>query len=390
MGVNMFTKHVIFCISFSLFFSLANAQTDEKINAIDSVKKELHISLIMPFCSADILENTKHKNAAISEACRNYYEGFLLALDSFKTTETPISIEVLDTKRDSLTFSKLSAKKEVVNSDLIIGPVLKEGNEMMLDYCKKYKKYHVSPFLTLTKSAINNPYLISVYPDLSYYADFILETIKQNNKEGAHVFVAYGKETNDKVINARISSIKTRYPQLIIKQLDISKINDFSKAFDPQKKNYFILASENEYAVGSALRNLSDTLHFTNFEVYGFRKWLEFKSPNIHLLERLNVKLISPFYFDYSEERNKIFVSNYREKYHTEPGEYAIAGFEQGLFFIRSLILQQGNMKDIINQNSKQHLSNRYQIRQKDNSKSLQNDQLNILFFQDGKLNRLN
>jgi hypothetical protein len=37
-----------------------------------------------------------------------------------------------------------------------------------------------------------------------------------------------------------------------------------------------------------------------------------------------------------------------------------------------------------------QHLSNRYQIRQKDNSKSLQNDQLNILFFQDGKLNRLN
>ena len=388
-GNNMVVRQGLLFVIFNLLFCLAQAQTEEKVMNTDSVQQDLHIALIMPFCSADILENPKHKNAAISLACRSYYEGFLLALDSFKTVEKGISIEVLDTKRDSLTFAKILNKKEVLQADLIIGPVLKEGNEMMLDYCKRNKKYHISPFLTLTKSTINNPYLISVYPDLSYYADFVLENIKQNNVGGANVYVAYGKETNDKVINSRISVIKSRYPELQIKQLDISKINEISKVYNPQKNNYFIIASENEYAVGTALRSLSDTLNFTNLKVFGFRKWLEFKSPNIHLLEQLNVQLISPFFFDYSDDRNKKFVIHYREKYYTEPEEYAIAGYEQGLFFIQSLLSNPGNMKEIINQKWVQPLSNRYQIRQKDNSKSLQNDQLNVLYFQDGKLKRI-
>jgi hypothetical protein len=157
----------------------------------------------------------------------------------------------------------------------------------------------------------------------------------------------------------------------------------------PQKNNFFILASENEYAVGSALKKLSDTLSFTNVKVYGFRKWLDFKTPNIHLLEKLNVKIISPFYFDYYADANKKFIAAYRDKFFTDPEEYAVAGFEQGLFFIRSLVQNKGNMKDILKQDSVQPLSNRYKIRQKDASKSLQNEQLNILYFEEGKLKRV-
>ena len=385
----MQVKRAVLCLILLGAFQVVWAQTSKKSNSIDSTGEKFQVALIMPFCSADVLENPKHKNASISNACRNFYEGFLLALDSFKTNETPIFIKVYDTKRDSLTFAKILNKKEVLNADLIIGPVLKEGNELMVEYCKKYKKYHVSPFLTLTKSTINNPYLISVYPDLNYYADYILEDIKVNTQQSAIVYVASGKESNDKIVSARVTALKSKFPLLTVKQIEINKISDISKTYDPQKNNFFILASENEYAVGSALKKLSDTLSFTNVKVYGFRKWLDFKTPNIHLLEKLNVKIISPFYFDYYADANKKFIAAYRDKFFTDPEEYAVAGFEQGLFFIRSLVQNKGNMKDILKQDSVQPLSNRYKIRQKDASKSLQNEQLNILYFEEGKLKRV-
>jgi len=385
----MQVKRAVLCLILLGAFQVVWAQTSKKSNTIDSTGEKFQVALIMPFCSADVLNNPKHKNAAISNACRNYYEGFSMALDSFKFIETPLFVKVYDTKRDSLTFTKIINKKDVINADLIIGPVLKEGNELMVEYCKKYKKYHVSPFLTLTKSTINNPYLISVYPDLNYYADYILEDIKLNTQESAIVYVASGKESNDKIVSARVTALKSKFPLLTVKQIEINKISDISKTYDPQKNNFFILASENEYAVGSALKKLSDTLSFTNVKVYGFRKWLDFKTPNIHLLEKLNVKIISPFYFDYYADANKKFIAAYRDKYFTDPEEYAVAGFEQGLFFIRSLVQNKGNMKDIVKQDNAQPLSNRYKIRQKEGSKSLQNEQLNILYFEEGKLKRV-
>ncbi|MCG9879004.1 MAG: hypothetical protein MH472_00250, partial [Bacteroidia bacterium] len=310
------------------------------------------------------------------------------ALDSFKNSETPLYVHVFDTKRDSLTFAKILTKKEVSNSDLIIGPVLKEGNEMMVDYCKKNKKYHISPFLTLTKSNINNPYLISVYPDLNYYPEFILQDILKSGAENPIIYVAVGKESNDKIIANKISSLKSKYPNFTFKQADISKISDWSKLYNPSKSNYFIIASENEFQVGSALKTLSDTMQFTQVEVYGFRKWLEFKAPNINQLELLKVKIISPFYFDYTSASNKGFVAAYREKYFTEPEEYAVAGFEQGLFFIRALINNKGNLDAIQTLEEQKILSNYYKIRVKDGAKSLQNSKLNVLYFEEGALLR--
>lgn len=383
-------NRLIFIVLFSISFQIAFGQIDTKDKNAKNGEEKFQVSVIMPFCSGEILENPKHKNAAISKACRNYYEGFLLALDSFKTKETPLIINVFDTKRDSLTFAKILTKKEVLNSDLIIGPVLKEGNEMMIDYCKKNKKYHISPFLTLTKSNINNPYLISVYPDLNYYPEFILQDIKQKGVEKATVYVALGKESNDKIIGTKLNSLKSKYPNFTFKQADISKISEWSKQYNPSLNNYFILASENEFQVGSALKTLSDTLKFTNVEVYGFRKWLEFKAPNINQLEALKVKIITPFYFDYSDPNNKGFISAYRDKYYTEPEEYAITGFEQGLFFIRALIHLKGNLDGISSLETQKILSNQFRIRTKDGAKSLQNSNLNILYFEEGKLLKQN
>lgn len=374
----------IFLIALSFWASNSFAQKGIK----ELFEQKFQISVVMPFCGKDLMENPNHKNASIGNACRQYYEGFLLAMDSFKRAETPIEIRVFDTKRDSTTFQRILEKKEIQNSDLIVGPVLKEGNELMLGFCNKNKIYHISPFLTLTKSKIDNPYLISVYPDLNYYGDFILNHIQDMGEENANIVVLTGKDNNDKVLSARILALKSKYPLCTIKSIDISKYTDFKSAYKLGKPNRVIISSENEFLVGSALRYLNDSNSFIDIEVFGLRKWLEFKSLNIPQFERLNVKIISPFYFDYTDSSTKLFIERYRELYNTEPTEYAVTGYEQATYFMSSLILNHGNLGDIKSQKPNKPLSNWYKIESKPEGLSLQNNRLNILYFENGKLKR--
>lgn len=354
----------------------------------DLFEQKYQVSLIMPFCSRQILDDPKAKNAAIGNACRQYYEGFSIAMDSFKKADIPIEVRVYDTKRDSNVFLKILAKKEVLNSDLIIGPVLKEGNEMMLDFCNKNNKYHVSPFLTLTKSKIDNPYLISAYPDLSYYGDFILENIKSKGDDNANVLVVVGKESNDKVLANRILALKSKYPNYTIKSIDISKYTDLKDQYKLTKPNHIVVASENEFLVGTTLKYLNDSNQFLNIQVYGTRKWLEFKTLNIDLCEQLKVKLISPYYFDYNAPNCLIFLEKYRERYYSDPQEYAVIGYEQGLYFLNILMNNHGNLSAITKEPMNRPLTNNYLFKIKPDVKSIQNSNLNILYFENGELKR--
>lgn len=354
----------------------------------DFFEKKYEVSLIMPFCSKQILDDPKTKNAAIGNACRQYYEGFLMALDSFKYADIPIEIRVYDTKRDSIVFSKILAKKEVVKADLIIGPVLKEGNNMMVDFCAKNNKYHVSPFLTLTKSKIDNPFLISAYPDLSYYGDFILENIKIIGDENANIIVVVGKESHDKVLANRILSLKKTYPNFTIKSIEISKYTDLKDQYKLTKPNHIVIASENEFLVGTTLKYLNDSNQFLNLNIYGTRKWVDFKTLNIGLYEQLNVKIISPFFVNFKEPPSLLFNEKYRERYFTDPEEYAVIGYEQGLYFLSVLIKNNGNLSAIISEPINKPLSNSYLYRLKPDGGSIQNSNLNILYFENGELKR--
>lgn len=357
---------------------------------ISGDSSKLQIAVILPFCGQQLLEDPQHKNAAIGNACRQYYEGFQLALDSFRFSDVKLECRVYDTKKDSLTLKKILTKKEVQQSNLIFGPLLKEGNVMMLDYCKKNKVYQVSPFVTLTKSSIPNPYLISAYPDLDFYADFMLEHIAGSFDKGAllNLTVISGKENNDKIIQTRIQQLKSNYPYWNIRYLDVANVTNYKDYYKLGKDNIVIVNSENEFWVGSALKHISDTTQFIDLTVYGNRKWLEFKAPNVAQMQSLKVKLVSPFYMDYQDAAVKLFIERYKERFYTEPQEHAVTGYEQGLFFIGNLIKSNGDLSKLNEEEILKVLTNYYKIRSKPSGINQLNGAMNILYFENNRLQR--
>ncbi|MFY8021325.1 MAG: ABC transporter substrate-binding protein, partial [Bacteroidia bacterium] len=177
------------------------------VSAFASEKKPyttdtIQVAIVMPFCSKELLNNPSSPKALLGNACREYYQGLELGLDSIRNLGIPVNVSVYDTKNDSNTFKQILRKNQVLNADIIIGPVVSEAQKIMTNYSSQAKIYHVSPLLTMTKSKVEDPYLISVNPDLDNYADIFLEQLKINGEEKSNIIVLYGKGKNEKIIQS--------------------------------------------------------------------------------------------------------------------------------------------------------------------------------------------
>src|SRR5438876_1409494 len=72
--------------------------------------KTYTICFIMPLCSRQIMDNPRHPNATLGNACLEYYQGALMALDTFRKLNINIRIRVYDTEKDSNRFRDILKK----------------------------------------------------------------------------------------------------------------------------------------------------------------------------------------------------------------------------------------------------------------------------------------
>jgi hypothetical protein len=358
-----------------------------QLNAQDSLQR-IQVGLILPFSAKEVYQNPKHKSAGLSEACRQYFEGFTIAVDSLAKAGINVELLVYDTQLDTLTFKRILDKKTVQNCDLVFGPVMPAGTQMMKDFAQKNQVYHVSPLMTLTKSSINDPYLISAYPDLKYYANFIVESIKEQSKGVVNLVVLKDKTANDEILSKQILSLKPKYKEMTIRSLDLSKYLEYRNFYKLESENHVVIASENEFMVSSVMKHLSDTTQFLNLHTWSNRKVLDFKVTNLGQWQSINLNIVSPFYIDYSDSMVKPFLEKYRERYFTEPSEYAINGYEQAVYYISAFYQLHGEINKITELGSKRILSNFFEVKQKEGLLSRQNVGLNQLYFENYELKR--
>ena len=104
-------------------------------------KKSNNISLVLPFCSKKIIDNPNCYDAQLGNMCREYYQGTLIALDSFERAHVPINLSLFDTENDSIALTKILLKPIFRESELIIGPVWQNENKMLANFAKENRYF---------------------------------------------------------------------------------------------------------------------------------------------------------------------------------------------------------------------------------------------------------
>ncbi len=345
-------------------------------------KSLIKIALLMPFCAEEINQNPNHKNADLGNACREYYQGLLIAADSLKNAGFNIEITVFDTEKDTVKFKKILNNEAVQNADFIIGPVIKEGQLMMQNFKNKKNAFHLSPLFTFTKTKINDERAISAYPDLTYYADCFVNYLNKNSSVG-NIIIMVGKDVSDKSLSNYIKQIvKPEFP-LNVKQIDLSKVGDIYKNLSKENDNFIFFASDDENQINAALKIIADTSNTFKMNTFGLRKILDFNIINTEYWLKSNLHIISPFYINYSDLLTKKFIETHRNYYETDPNEFAFVGYDQFIMTLSTFAQTNGSFKDLNKTATHSLLANKYLLKEKNNASGLQNSYLHILKYTD-------
>lgn len=297
------------------------------------------ISLLLPFQlnKVDLSRGAPRATLAKANLAMEYYQGFKLALDSLSADGRNFKLQVYDSQEDVARAHNLALETKVRTSALIVGPVYPDQIKSFSLASPNLSKMVVSPLSPASVLNYKNPHLITVIPPLEYHswkaAEYIQTKLKPKN-----VFVLRSGYSDD---NKYSVPFKKAIDSLGKKRIRVTEVSvskgDFT-AIMPQlsltEQNVFVIPSTDKAFLQMTLQAL-DKLQKQHYPVtvFGHPSWEDATYLKPDLLQRLNTFITSGDKINYKAAAVSRFIKEYRRVYHAEPGEFAIKGFDEGMYF---------------------------------------------------------
>ena len=298
-----------------------------------------------------------------------FYEGFLLAVDSLKRNGLSINLHVYDTENDTNRVKEILSFPEIKNTDLIIGPIYNHEIELVSEFSRNYQIKMVTPLSDELRFADENPMLFQVYPSfnaqIEEYAKYI------SNFQDKNIVLVHNGDSlgyhNIQQVKERIFSylsVDTNLNSIQFKEVAFKdSINALQHALSKETENIFVIPSNDEAFVTDVITNLNTLKTFGNqIKVIGLSRWQRFNNIDPEYFFNLELSIATPFFIDYHNHDVKNFILKYRHEYNTEPDQMAVHGYDIGLFFLSALQFYGYDFENCIYQHSSSLLQANYKF----------------------------
>jgi LysM repeat protein len=283
----------------------------------------------------------------------DFYQGFMLAMDSLKQAGLNVKVLVYDTKKDTSVIAGLMNKEEFKEVDLVVGPLFEHTIRYATKRCAEKQIRIVLPFNTDEKNLYNNPFVFkSVASDMTLMdgtVDYIVQHHAQHNvilvKPINQSDLALYERVRER-FNEKIKAVKNPYNLKIVEASQGStsgrELNAYVKS---DTVNVFIIPSNDLTFVSGAMSRLNKVMNLnpykSDFKVvtFGLEEWNKFEDLDVKYRNRLNQHYASYRYVDYNDPEGVEFVKAYRSHNGVDPNVYATQGFDIGMYFVSSLYL---------------------------------------------------
>jgi len=309
------------------------------------------ISLILPFGLDHLNPANNYTDVTLKQAdlALDYYQGFKLALDSLTGQGYNYKLQLFDSRDVPAQARALAFNAQVKASDLIVGPVFPDDIKAFTMVLTTPRKPIISPLSPSEPSIFKNPNLITVVPPLDAHAWAAAQYINEKLKPKKIFILKSGyTEDNNYIIPFKKAIDSLSQKHIIVNQLTVVRGN--LAAIIPQLsstgQNVFVIPSTNQAFLTVTLNTLDSLSQTHDIILFGHPSWEKFTFLKADLLERLNTHITVSDRINYKTPAVIAFLSNYRKAYHVEATEYAIKGFDEGLYFGSLLGANSGDIKN--------------------------------------------
>ena len=287
-----------------------------------------------------------------------YYEGFLMAVDSLKEKGVSIDIYTYDTYNNTSSVKSILAKDEMKNMNIIFGPAYPEQVKPVADFAKKNNIRLVIPFTSKGNEVFNNPSIYQINTPQSYLYSEVYEHFTRKFTNANVIFLDAEDGDKDKA-----DFIKGLKEELKGKHIPFTELK--GEAITPESlkgvmnatlDNVFIPTSGTNIALIKLLPQLIVTLRDNpdyRMQLFGYPEWQTYTNDHLASFYELDTYFYSSFYTNNLFPEAIRFSSAYRNWYSKDMSntfsKYGMLGFDTGYFFLKGLSQYGSNLEDKLN-----------------------------------------
>lgn len=298
----------------------------------------LHIALLLPLTRDD---------GSVSSNYLEFYQGFLLGLDSVKLRHgRSVDLTLFDTGRDPQKIDEIVATDEFRKSDLVVGPVYEEGIYPVIAFAEQKGIPVVSPLAQIER--MNSDVLFQLAPDPSTKYDKVREllcgdrrvtliyTSNTDTEYEAEILALLGDKEyrTHKYRYEHPNDIARRDPDAPPSPADLTPLLT-------GERHLFIVMADNEVDVDRILAALASadtnitarTGTAPDFMVLGNSHWNRYNSIDRTMFFKDRIVFIPTYHAKRDSELVQKFDATYIRAFGALPTLYAYRGYDTAMIF---------------------------------------------------------
>ena len=323
-----------------------NKKKNEKISTIKA-------AVVLPFNTDGT--GTRDEQVRMVE----YYEGFLMAMDSLKKQGISIDLYTYDSGKTVSSVNKILNKAEMKNMDIIFGPAHPEQVKPMAEFAQEHNSRLVIPFSSKGDDVFGNPAVYQINTPQSYLYSEVYEHYLRKFPNAHVIFLdaVTGHTDKDDFVKGLKEELKNR--QITFKELRGENINPegMKLAVDSLRENVIIPTSGKNVVLTKILPQLIVTSReHPNYDMklFGYPEWQTYTDDHLASFFELNTYFYSSFYTNNLFPAAIQFTNAYRKWFSKDMAntfpKYGMLGFDTAYFFLKGLNDYGSNFEDQVKQ----------------------------------------
>ena len=296
----------------------------------------IKVAVILPFSKAE------EKVSAESQKMINFYQGFLLAVDSLKQRGCNVEVFAYDEMSPATPVASVLQRAEMKDMQLIIGPIRQWNVKSVANFAHQNGIAHVVPLSNELSLVNEHPttFQVNAHNSLVYNKVYNRFTLLHQNHN--IIFV----NMNDSGDNMPfIADFKKNLDEKGIRYANTS-VGDFATvqaALKSGTNNVIIPTSGSSVAFESLCKKIEALNLTTDYTVqlFGFPEWQTLPSKYDKYLGKYQCQFFTSFYSNPSSTRTQQFNARFRQwfkqdQYNSFP-KYGELGYDIGAYFLKGL-----------------------------------------------------
>ena len=306
-------------------------------------------AVILPFLDVPQTESSR---------MTEYYEGFLMAIDSLKRTGANIDLYTYNSGDEKSSIQPLLHREELKQMDIIFGPRHQEHIAPLANYCKKHDIRLVIPFTSKDNAVFSNPMVYQVNTPQSYLYSEVYDHFMRQFAQQQIIFIEAQEGSKEKA-----EFIKGLKEELATRGIATRSVSDeatseeLKQCLSTTKENLFVPTSGSNLTLIKILPQLVLTVRENpeqRIHLFGYPEWQTYTKDHLDAFFELDTYFYSSFYTNNLLPASIRFTSAYRRWYAKEMDDrypkYGMLGFDTGFFFLKGMARYGNRFEEQMNQ----------------------------------------